>query len=152
MTLTRSEISKRYDQSPKGRLWRKQWVEANKEHLAEYHSLWVKKNSEKAAKSVAKWRKENPEKFNAQMKRYREQNKEKFAAYRKFKRALKNGLLHRPANCEECGKKTKIDAHHHMGYDRPLDVLWLCRQCHVDKHPLRRNPATKLRIERGPTV
>jgi hypothetical protein len=134
MTLTRSEINKRYDSSEKGKSWRKEWVEANKEHLARYHKQWIKKNSAKSASMVSRWRRENPEKYNAQIKRYQEANKEKIRAYRKFRKALKAGILHRPKYCEQCGKAGRIDAHHHKGYDFPLEVLWLCRQCHVDKH------------------
>ena len=138
MALTRAEISKRYTDSPKGKRKVKEWVEANRQHLSEYHVKWARKNAVKANAFVAKWRKENPEKYNAQCKKYRDANREKFAAYRKFKRALKAGILHRPDKCQRCGKKCKPDAHHHNGYDKPLDVLWLCRQCHVDSHAMTR--------------
>jgi len=133
--MTRAEIAERYDKSAKGRRWRKQWVKENKEHLAEYHAQWVKKNSTKAAAAVAKWRKENRLKYNAQIKKYQAANKEKFVAYRKVRKALKAGILIRPEKCERCDATSKIDAHHHKGYEHPLEVLWLCRQCHVDQHP-----------------
>ena len=29
-----------------------------------------------------------------------------------------------------------MQAHHYNGYDRPLDVQWLCVQCHRDETPL----------------
>lgn len=34
--------------------------------------------------------------------------------------------------CEDCGAK-KVDAHHE-DYFKPLDVRWLCRQCHLSHH------------------
>ena len=41
----------------------------------------------------------------------------------------------KPQPCQECGD-TKVQAHH-PDYDRPLDVIWLCRPCHVlEHHPL----------------
>lgn len=113
----------------------KEWIEANREHLSKYHVEWARKNKVKANNWVSKWRKENPEKFCAQIKRYTAKHNEKIVAYRKFRRALKEGSLIRPSECQQCHDQCKPDAHHHNGYDKPLDVLWLCRQCHVDKHP-----------------
>lgn len=57
------------------------------------------------------------------------------------KMALKAGVLVRPEMCLECGQAPKlgrdgrstIHAHHHAGYARPLDVVWLCPSCHF-KH------------------
>ena len=35
--------------------------------------------------------------------------------------------------CEVCGREP-AEGHHHNGYDRPLDVLWLCRVHHRARH------------------
>lgn len=59
-------------------------------------------------------------------------------AYKEVHKSLKSGLLIRPDSCSECGVhdprgsdgRTLIHAHHHAGYDRPLDVQWLCSACH----------------------
>jgi hypothetical protein len=48
--------------------------------------------------------------------------------------AVKKGILKRPDKCENCGKRTKPSGHHYNGYDHPLDVVWLCHQCHKDAH------------------
>lgn len=53
--------------------------------------------------------------------------------------AVKTGALTRPVVCEECGSEpppnkrgaVQIQAHHHNGYDDPLDVQWLCPTCHL---------------------
>lgn len=34
--------------------------------------------------------------------------------------------------CERCGKQ-KSEAHH-PDYSKPLEVIWLCRQCHAKEH------------------
>ena len=51
--------------------------------------------------------------------------------------AIRDKRLVKPNNCQSCGKlaerKTDIVAHHH-DYSKPLDVKWLCRQCHGAEH------------------
>jgi hypothetical protein len=53
-------------------------------------------------------------------------------------RALREGVLVRPAACERCGRPPKhaLVGHHHNGYEPPheLDVRWLCRSCHATEH------------------
>lgn len=52
--------------------------------------------------------------------------------------ALKKGLLIRPELCLRCNDNLFIEGHHE-DYDKPLDVLWLCRDCHsLLHHPNRR--------------
>lgn len=34
--------------------------------------------------------------------------------------------------CKVCGRD-KAEGHHE-DYSKPLDVIWLCRQCHADTH------------------
>lgn len=59
-----------------------------------------------------------------------------------YGRALRNGVLVRPDTCECCGEKpepgksgyTRIQGHHHKGYDYPLEVQWLCVSCHRKVH------------------
>lgn len=37
-----------------------------------------------------------------------------------------------PKPCQNCGSK-EVEMHHE-DYDRPLDVTWLCRPCHLALH------------------
>ncbi len=70
----------------------------------------------------------------AQMRRYSAPNhplRSHHIARWKVQRALKTGAL-KKERCRECGA---ADAHaHHVDYDRPLDVTWLCRPCHKAEH------------------
>lgn len=53
------------------------------------------------------------------------------AAQRLIRYHIDAGHIVRPDTCEECGcTDRKIEAAH-KDYDRPLDVRWLCRSCHV---------------------
>lgn len=72
----------------------------------------------------------------------RAKHPEKAPAYRAVRAAIAAGTLVRPALCQSCGSsgspmsdgRAAIQAHHHHGYDRPLDVLWLCVDCHAAHH------------------
>lgn len=46
---------------------------------------------------------------------------------------LRDGRLIRPAACQSCGAKERLDAHH-PDYSKPLEVMWLCKRCHGAEH------------------
>lgn len=61
----------------------------------------------------------------------------KSSARRAVREAVKKGILIRPEFCSDCRKTatrsdgvTAIQAHHHAGYDKPLEVTWLCPKFH----------------------
>lgn len=65
----------------------------------------------------------------------RVKNLEKHHARSALRRAVKAGVIWKPDVCSRCGcNSVKIHGHHHAGYDRPLDVKWLCPPCHNDEH------------------
>ena len=82
------------------------------------------------------------EAHNARMVLY---TKERYAADPQFRlrhsarqaviKAVKAGELKRPARCPSCKRKTKVQGHHHQGYDKPnwLNVVWLCARCHFQE-------------------
>jgi len=43
----------------------------------------------------------------------------------------RRGLI-QPAPCVDCGDRSAQK--HHEDYSRPLDVIWLCRSCHLKRH------------------
>jgi excisionase family DNA binding protein len=50
-----------------------------------------------------------------------------------LRRAILCGELSRGGACSKCGAVKDIQGHHE-DYSRPLDVVWLCRRCHSQKH------------------
>lgn len=40
--------------------------------------------------------------------------------------------------CRDCGNP-KSEAHHH-DYDKPLEVVWLCKACHTQEHRVKTSP------------
>ena len=57
---------------------------------------------------------------------------EKRKAYDAFKYAVIQGkVVKQPCSCGDA----KVEAHHE-DYSKPLDVVWMCRQCHINLHSL----------------
>ena len=62
---------------------------------------------------------------------WRQRNPLAVWAHASLRSGLQRGLI-QPQPCTHCGEpKTKS---HHEAYDRPLDVIWLCRACHKALH------------------
>ncbi len=64
-------------------------------------------------------------------KAWQDRNALKRAAHIIAGNAIRDGKLVKQP-CEECGAK-KVEAHHE-DYERPLDVIWLCRKHHIARH------------------
>lgn len=47
--------------------------------------------------------------------------------------AVERGDVIRPDACEVCGDPADTEAHH-RDYNKPLEVEWLCRDCHDGRH------------------
>jgi hypothetical protein len=64
--------------------------------------------------------------------KYIKNNPEKTSAMYKVKYAVKTGKITK----QPCGRcQTTIDVQaHHESYDRPLNVTWLCRKHHKERH------------------
>ena len=55
-----------------------------------------------------------------------------------MEKALADGSLKRPWICSKCGKsvsqKGQLLQAHHRDYEKPLDIEWLCKKCHMKLH------------------
>lgn len=68
-------------------------------------------------------------------RRYTLRYPEKAKAHSILHRLVSKGLIKRPKNCIECGKKSLTEAHH-PDYSKPDEVIHLCKRCHVNRHDL----------------
>jgi len=70
--------------------------------------------------------------YRANKAKYRERNREKHLAHKAVQTAIARGKLFRGL-CEVCGKPS-AHAHHYLGYERRLDIQWLCKEHHEETH------------------
>jgi hypothetical protein len=96
--------------------------------------LTYRRNREHYIVKAQKWAAENRERCNSNYRAYRKLYPQENAARSKVGYALKTGKLLRPDHCSKCKIKCKPEAHHHRGYDKPLEVKWLCKSCHAATH------------------
>ena len=128
--------------------------EANREKCRE-RSL---KSSRKKPEKRKEYRENNREKHREYSRKYTEANREKINEKKRKKNsedrvhatiegrarkqvwnATKKGILTRPKRCQMCSVECKLEAHH-ADYNRPLEVIWVCRLCHGGIHiALRKN-------------
>lgn len=123
-----------------------------------YQRAWQKRkrleNPEKAKENDKKYRKNNEKQRKEYSKKYFQKHKtdpayrlKRKARVRKHyyanpvkskaralvRSAIASKKLIKPTNCTNCGLKTKLEGHH-RDYLKPLEVLWLCKECHTEEH------------------
>jgi DNA-directed RNA polymerase subunit RPC12/RpoP len=81
-------------------------------------------------RSMKEWREANNEKVKTFQRNWRKKNKHKAAAHSAVFMAIKKGEL-KKLPCTICGKKAEA---HHPDYNKPLNVIWLCRFHHKAIH------------------
>lgn len=116
----------------------KKKVRENRRANAEYYKKYDAERFQKDPKVRARHRRyQKTEAGKASMNRARkkwlEENPMRRAASTMVNNAVRDGKLLKPDKCSECGASGRIDGHHE-DYNKPLDVKWLCRSCHVKAH------------------
>lgn len=67
-------------------------------------------------------------------KEWRDRHKKEHYAHTLLNRAIERGEIIKPDRCSKCGSVASKINGHHEDYDKPLDVIWLCDQCHAERH------------------
>ena len=103
--------------------------EAYKAYLRKYYEENKDTLREKSREYNSRFRKET----NARLREYRKNNPLKAKARSIVSGAIRSGKLIRPSTCTSCEREVFAEAHHH-DYEKPLDVIWLCKSCHWKEH------------------
>jgi len=77
------------------------------------------------------WKGGEPTNYRLSKRRYRARHPEKARAHMMVRDAIAVGILHREP-CSICG--ALASQAHHEDYSRPLDVNWLCKEHHEQRH------------------
>lgn len=48
--------------------------------------------------------------------------------------AVNRGVVEKPSSCTQCGKTGVVIEGHHDDYSKPLEVFWVCKDCHTEVH------------------
>lgn len=108
---------------------------------AEKRKAWLASDEGRAKKNAtkARWkaRVASDPAYKARLiehgRKRRQRYPEKEAAIKAVKYAIDKGVLIRPESCSECGTAGEVQGHHE-DYTKQLDVMWLCRACHMKRH------------------
>lgn len=98
-----------------------EYVIENKETIKEKDRQRDKLPHRKKAKSI-------------RLKTHIKKNPLKFKVRRRARYAASAGILIKPDVCEICNENDHQVEGHHSDYSKPLDVIWVCRPCHMRLH------------------
>jgi hypothetical protein len=103
---------------------------AHPEAVAASQKKCGKKRAEKELSVKRKWQQRQHRYFKRRIDAYKTKFPERYHAHHAVANALRNGSLIRPFHCSSCLLECKPQAHHE-DYAKPLEVIWLCRPCHL---------------------
>jgi len=110
---------------------KKRWRENNKDKVREIQRLYRLDGSVYEKNNL----KNRTVKFDSKAKankKYRMRNILKYTAHNAVTAAIRDGRLAKKP-CAVCGFWRKVQAHHD-DYTKLLEVIWLCVECHNNRH------------------
>ena len=82
------------------------------------------------ARRMRRWRAADPERARRLSAKWRRNHPLQYKAQKAVHNAIRDGRLIRPGACSSCGVKC-VPEGHHEDHTKPLEVIWLCRACHL---------------------
>lgn len=109
----------------------KKYYQKHYNRIAEYERQRYQKDKERITNVRKSY--ENTDLYRTTRNQWRKENRLRIRSYNLVYKALKEGILKRE-QCVKCGK-AKVEAHHN-DYDKPLEVVWLCKTHHFELHSM----------------
>ena len=104
----------------------------------EQNRLYMREYREKKRDEISiwrrKWMKKKRIEYRPKIREYYLSNREKANAWWAVFYAVKTGKLDRPDTCQICGNKDNMIQAHHDDYKKKLNVIWICKTCHMRFH------------------
>jgi hypothetical protein len=107
------------------REYAREWRVKNRERFLETRRQYSKQ--QKYQQSMTAWRRNNPKKMREYVKEWCGRNGEKVRAERQARKMPLN------SHCSKCRGTIDLERHHE-DYSKPLEVVTLCRSCHISEH------------------
>ena len=114
--------------------WKERY-ERDREKILKRQSEFGKRPEQREKSRIRnnEWRKKNPEKLKKRVREWKRNNPLKAKAHQYVLWAVRLNVLKKPLECQVCGLNKKLEAHH-KDYEKPLEVLWVCKLCHENEH------------------
>lgn len=114
--------------------YNKRWGKKRPERIAEFNKKYRKCHPDRIANSNKEYRKNHPEISIIAQRKFRKLHPDIYKAYTVVRTKRRYGHIVPPPACSLCGTdKVRIEGHHY-DYSRPLDLTWVCHDCHVKIH------------------
>ena len=108
-----------------------EYQKARRERLnASKPEEWKKKTQDMSGYMKA-WRESHPGYMTQAKREWWQKNRDKLKVKDTLRYAIKTGKVVK-LPCQECGSQDSQA--HHPDYSKPLDVIWLCREHHMEIH------------------
>lgn len=98
-----------------------------------YARKYREENRDKAYAAQRRWGKKNKKRLRELDVKSKAKHHDRVSARTHMNNAIYHGIVIRGDKCEDCGSTLNIQCHH-FDYSKPLEVVWLCRKCHVLLH------------------
>jgi hypothetical protein len=105
----------------------KRWRDEHPDKIEEYNRQWRLTHRDELAKLQRERYAKNPSAYLETSHRTHTPESE-WATYR-LNYFLRKKRIVKSSTCQGCDSRRKLEAHHE-DYNKPLDVIWLCRSCH----------------------
>lgn len=96
-------------------------------------------NKRRGATYLREWKRRNPDKVRewhrVEMNKLRTAGTaEQITKYKARKKAGQHARYYgiKPDGCSVCKEKTGKIEGHHPDYEKPLEIIWACRDCHLN--------------------